>query len=202
MHSEALLTQDELDFIQQLTAQPPPGRPSATPPTLALGEQLSAMISLLGDEQPLSLDTYSGAEHLRFPLLVIQEGSGRSRLELGPPKIFEPGSLERPWRLALLYPLALLDSTDRPSGMMALELSNNGMLVRHNTPGSPVKERLLQLLLPEQRRVQLRASLVRRVGQGRYAYSIQPLHEEDEQTLREYLFEQHKSQQHPTAATI
>ena len=69
------------------------------------------------------------------------------------------------------------------------------MLVQSASPRSPAKVQLLQLLLPQQRRVQLRARLVRRVSQSRYAYSLQTLHSEDEQTLRQYLFEQHSDRQ-------
>jgi hypothetical protein len=40
---------------------------------------------------------------------------------------------------------------------------------------------------------------VRRLSQARYAYSLTTLHAEDEQTLRQYLFEQHSDLQHRPA---
>lgn len=195
MQSDPLLTQAELDFIQQVTASPPRKRRASAAPRLDLGEQLSKLLGRLGDGEQFSLDTHSGEDHLSFPLHLIEDDHSQPRLELGAPLIFEQGVSERPWRLPLTTPLPLLDSRDRRSGLQALELSNNGMLAQYDAPRSPAKVQLLQLLLPQQRRVQVRARLVRRVSQSRYAYSLQPLHSEDEQTLRQYLFEQHSDRQ-------
>lgn len=199
MQSDPLLTQDELDFIQQILSKPPHTQRPSTAPQLALGERLSELLTRLGDEEHLSLDTHSDNQHLSFPLRLIQDEQSHSRLELGAPLIFEQGVNERPWRLALPTALALLDSSERPSGLQALELSNSGMLVEYRKAGAPAKDQLLQLLLPREQRVQLRARLVRRVSKTHYAYSLQTLHEEDEQTLRQYLFDQHSEQQLQTA---
>ena len=196
MQSDPLLTPDELDYIQQILSKPQrKSRPSAAP-QLAIGEQLSELLSRLGNAEQLSLDTHRDHQHLSFPLHLIQDEQSHSRLELGAPMIFEHGVNERPWRLELPAPLTLLDSNDRPCGLQAIELSHNGMLVRYGKPGSPAKDQLLQLMLPQQRRVQLRARLVRRISQARYAYTLTTLHAEDEQTLRQYLFEQHSDLQH------
>ncbi|MBF8161843.1 PilZ domain-containing protein [Ectopseudomonas hydrolytica] len=195
MQSDPLLTQDELDFIQQLLSQTTRQHHRSAPSELAIGERLSELLSRLGDEKQLSLDTHSDDEHLSFPLRLIQDDQRHSRLELGAPLIFENGVNERPWRLTLSSPLPLLDSAERPSGLQAVELSNNGMLVQYGKSGSPAKDQLLQLILPQQRRVQLRARLVRRVSQSHYAYSLQTLHSEDEQTLRQYLFDEHSNRQ-------
>ncbi|MDR8014576.1 PilZ domain-containing protein [Ectopseudomonas guguanensis] len=200
MQSDPLLTQDELDFIQKIISKPPQTRRPSAAPQLALGERLSELLSRLGEEEQLSLDTHSDNQHLSFPLQLIQDEQSQSRLELGAPLIFEQGVNERPWRLVLPAALTLLDSGERPSGLLALELSNNGMLVEYAETGMPAKDQLLQLLLPRERRVQLRAQLVRRVSKTRYAYSLRTLHAEDEQTLRQYLFEQHSEQQLQTAS--
>jgi len=201
MQSDPLLTQDELDYIQKILSTSSRKRRPSTAPQLAIGEQLSELLSRLGNEEQLSLDTHRDDQHLSFPLHLIQDEQSHSRLELGAPLIFEHGVNERPWRLELPAPLTLLDSDDRPSGLQAMELSHSGMLVHYSKPGSPAKDQLLQLILPQQRRVQLRARLVRRISQARYAYNLATLHEEDEQTLRQYLFEQHSDlQQRP--ATI
>ena len=200
MSHDALLTQDELDFIQKILFKPPQKRRPDAAPSLALGKRLSELLARLGNEEQLSLDTHTDNQHLSFPLHLIQDDHSQSRLELGAPLIFEQGVNERPWRLALTTALTLLDSSDQPSGLKALELSNNGILVEYSKTGTPAKDQLLQLLLPQERRVQLRARLARRVSQKRYAYSLQTLHTEDEQTLRQYLFEQHNEQQPQTVA--
>lgn len=200
MQSDPLLTQDELDFIQKIVSKPVQKRRTNGAPQLTLGEQLSALLARLGDEEQLSLDTHTDQQHLSFPLHLIQDEHSQSRLELGAPLIFEQGVSERPWRLVLPMALTLLDSSDRPSGLKALELSNNGMRVKYSKSGTPAKDQLLQLVLPLGQRVQLRAQLVRRVSQTHYAYTLQTLHTEDEQTLRQYLFEQHSELQLQTAA--
>jgi len=200
MQSDPLLTQDELDFIQKILFKPPQKRRPDAAPSLALGKRLSELLARLGNEEQLSLDTHTDNQHLSFPLHLIQDDHSQSRLELGAPLIFEQGVNERPWRLALTTALTLLDSSDQPSGLKALELSNNGVLVEYSKAGMPTKDQLLQLILPQERRVQLRAQLARRVSQTCYAYSLQTLHEEDEQTLRQYLFEQHNEQQPQTVA--
>ncbi|WP_231740098.1 PilZ domain-containing protein [Ectopseudomonas composti] len=200
MQSDPLLTQDELDFIQKIVSKPAQKRRTNVAPQLTLGEQLNELLARLGGEEQLSLDTHTDQQHLSFPLHLIQDGHSQSRLELGAPLIFEQGVSERPWRLVLPMALTLLDSSDRPSGLKALELSNNGMRVKYSKSGTPAKDQLLQLLLPQGQRVQLRAQLVRRVGQTHYAYTLQTLHAEDEQTLRQYLFEQHSELHLQTAA--
>lgn len=200
MQSDPLLTQDELDFLQKILFKPPQKRRSNAAPQLALGDRLSELLARLGNEEQLSLDTHTDNQHLSFPLHLIQDDHSQSRLELGAPLIFEQGVNERPWRLALTTALTLLDSSDQPSGLKALELSNNGVLVEYSKAGMPTKDQLLQLILPQERRVQLRAQLARRVSQTCYAYSLQTLHEEDEQTQRQYLFEQHNEQQPQTVA--
>ncbi|QNH02693.1 MULTISPECIES: hypothetical protein [Pseudomonas] len=200
MQSDPLLTQDELDFLQKILFKPPQKRRSTAAPQLALGDRLSELLARLGNEEQLSLDTHTDNQHLSFPLHLIQDDHSQSRLELGAPLIFEQGVNERPWRLVLPTALTLLDSSDQPSGLKALELSNNGILVEYSKAGMPAKDQLLQLILPQERRVQLRAQLARRVSQTCYAYSLQTLHEEDEQTLRQYLFEQHNEQQPQTVA--
>lgn len=200
MQRDPLLTQAELDFIQELISQPLRAPRSAAVAQLAIGEQLSALLSHVSDARQLSLNTHSDYEHLSFPLYLVQDSETQSRLELGAPLIFEQGLHERPWRLQLPSPLPLLDDNEQPSGLTALELSNNGMLVQYAKAGTPAKDQLLQLMLPMERRVQLRACLVRRVDRRHYAYSVETLHAEDEQTLRQYLFEQHSEhRQQPEA---
>ena len=110
MQSDPLLTQDELDFIQKIISKPPQTRRPSAAPQLTLGERLSELLSRLGEEEQLSLDTHSDNQHLSFPLQLIQDEQSQSRLELGAPLIFEQGVNERPWRLVLPEALTLLGS--------------------------------------------------------------------------------------------
>lgn len=197
MQNEPLLTQAELDFIQQLTSPPPRKPRSAVTPRLSIGQQLSELLNHLSDDEQLSLDTYSNGEHLSFPLNLIKDDRQHTRLELSAPLILEQGTVDRPWRLPLSVPLALLDGNDQASELQVLELSSNGMLVRYEHPGRPPRQQLLQLLLPQRQRIQLRAQLIRRIGPARYAYRLHPLHADDEENLRQFLFKHYSARQHP-----
>lgn len=200
MHSDPLLTQAELDFLQQLTSQPARQRPERFASQPDIGRQLGELLDRLGDDQCLSLDTHGDGEHLSYPLRLVKDGRNPTRLELGAPLILEPGVIERPWRLALSSPLTLLDSQGGSCDLQVLELSSNGMLVRRSGCGAPARTLSLQLLLPRRGRVRFRAQLVRRLGPARYAYRLHLRQAQDEQALRQFLFEHHRSGQRRAAA--
>lgn len=187
MHNAPLLTQTEIDFIQTLSTQPSPRTALPQGVKLSLGEQLGELLERLGDGEYLSLDSHNQNEHLSFPLRLVRTGRQSARLELGTPLILQMGAIERPWRLRLTHALPLRD------GLQVLELSSNGMLVRQATMTPP--ERLLRgnLQLSESICVRVEGHLVRRVARNRYAYRLQPLRAQDEQHLREFLFEHHRA---------
>lgn len=194
MHNDPLLTQAEIDFIQALTTQPSPRAALPEGAKLAIGEQLGELLERLGDDEYLSLDTHSQNEHLSYPLRLVRTGRQPARLELGAPLILQTGEIERPWRLRLPQALPLLDNHGQAAhDLRVLELSSNGMLVRQAAMTPP--ERLLRgcLQLSETIGVRIEGHLVRRVGRGRYAYHLQPLCAQDEQQLREFLFEHHRA---------
>lgn len=194
MTGDPLLTQTELDYIQQLTStKSRPTRQRGHSPRLDISDQLGELLSRLSGSDQLSIDTHHDNEHLSFPLHLVQDDPLHSRLELGAPLITEQGRHERPWRLKLATPLQLLDEDDAPLAMQVLELSHNGMLVDDGTLSPPDKKLAVQLLLPSQHRIQLRAVLARRLAQQRSAYRLRPCSEEDEQELRQFLFEHHSS---------
>lgn len=196
MRNDPLLTQAEIDFIQTLTTQPAPCAALPEDAKLAIGEQLGELLERLGDDEYLSLDTHSQNEHLSYPLRLVRTGRQPARLELGAPLILETGEIERPWRLRLPQALPLLDNHGQAvPDLLVLELSSNGMLVRQRTV-MPA-QRLLhgRLQLSDTICVRIEGHLVRRVGRGRYAYHLQPLCAQDEQQLREFLFEHHRAGQ-------
>lgn len=199
MPGHPLLTRDELDYIQQILADPP-SRPQAQAQP-KLGEQLSELLGRLDNTGQLTLDTRLHNQHLSFPLHLVQDGSEAPRLELGAPQIFEGSSSERPWRMTPPTPLTLLDEQENASGLQVMELSHDGMLVQNNGSGSPAANPTLQLLLPQQRLVRLQLWLVRRVSRTRYAYRLVARQVSDEQLLRQYLFEQHQALQRGATTT-
>lgn len=199
MHSDPLLTQAELDFIQQLNTPTSPRQQPGTQRQLVIGDQLAELLKRLQRDEQVSIDTHSDNQHLSFPLHLVQDGHSHSRLELGTPLILEQGEIERPWRLVLDAPLLLLDQYERRCGLQVLQISSNGMQVQCSRSSSPGKDLRLQLLLPHHQRVQLHVQLIRRLSQTRYAYSLLPLGEQDEQYLRQFLFEQHNARQSESA---
>ena len=191
MNNAPLLTQAEIDFLQRLTTQ----TPLACDPPRDIGAQLGELLERLGADDYLSLDARSQDKHLSYPIRLIRKGRQAPRLEMGAPLILEPGEVERPWRLTLSQPLTLLDSKNRPGELEVVELSSNGMLVRCAKPGKPARTLRANLQLPEQACIHLQARLVRRVAGVCYAYHLQPLRSEDEQHLRQFLFDHHTTRQ-------
>ncbi|GIZ11294.1 hypothetical protein [Pseudomonas sp. NCCP-436] len=198
MPSNPLLTQDELDYIQQILADPP-SRPQAEAQP-KLGEQLSELLGRLDEAGQLTLNTRQHEQHLSFPLHLVREGSDAPRLELGAPQIFEGSNSERPWRMSPSSPLQLLDEQGNTSDLQVVELSHDGMLVHNTGSATPAANPTLRLLLPRQRLVCLQLWLVRRVSRKRYAYRLVARQAKDEQLLLQYLFEQHQALQHNGAA--
>ncbi|VXC75234.1 conserved hypothetical protein [Pseudomonas sp. 8Z] len=195
MHNDPLLTQAEIDFIQSLSMQPTPRPTVPQTARLSIGEQLGELLERLGEDENLSLDTHSQGEHLSYPLRLIRTGHESPRLELGAPLILETGDIERPWRLRLPQALPLLDNRGQPNGLQVLELSSNGMLVRQQALSTPEPRLLGRLQLSEEVCVRIKGHWVRRVGRSRYAYHLQPLCTQDEEQLREFLFEHHRAGQ-------
>ncbi|WAJ36406.1 PilZ domain-containing protein [Pseudomonas sp. GOM7] len=191
MNHDPLLTQAEIDFIQHLATQTSRERRAPSD----IGAQLGELLEQLGTDEYLSLDARSQDKHLSYPIRLIRKGRQAPRLEVGAPLILEPGEVERPWRLTLLQPLALLDGKNRPGGLEVIELSSNGMLVRSANKGKPAHTLHANLQLPDEACIHLQARLVRRVTGTCYAYRLQSLHDEDEQHLRQFLFDHHAASQ-------
>jgi len=194
MQDDPLLTADELAYIRSLLNEGEGARLNASNFLIDSSPQTQALLAVLGSRAQLSLEAQIGHQRLTFPLQLVEDESQTLHLKLEAPRIFEQGPVDRPWRLHLNKPVALLDERGEASDLRVHELSPNGLLLEV-TDVAPARFEL-SLPLPGAKPIPLRGRLVRKVGQGLCAYRL--LHE-NERTLRRlhtFIFQQHRLQ-HP-----
>jgi hypothetical protein len=202
MHKEPLLSADELAYIRSLLGEADGARLDASNFIIDSNPQTQALLAALGSRAQLSLEAQIGSQRLAFPLRLVEDQFHALHLKLEAPRIFEQGPVDRPWRLHLNRPLALLDELGETSDLRVHELSPNGVLLE--VSGVAPARFELALPLPGAKPIPLRGRLARKVAQGLCAYRL--LHD-DERTLkrlRTFIFQQHRLQHpqlHATAET-
>ncbi|WP_313520200.1 hypothetical protein [Pseudomonas sp.] len=203
MQNDPLLTADELAYIRSLLSDGEGARLAASNFLIDSNPQTQALLAALGSRAQLSLEAQIGSQRLTFPLQVIEDEFQALHLKLEAPRIFEQGPVDRPWRLHLNKPLALLDEFGEATDLLVHEVSPNGVLLE---VGGVVPARFeLALPLPGAKPVPLRGRLVRKVAQGLCAYRL--LHDDERslKRLRTFIFQQHRLQHpqlHATPETV
>lgn len=201
MPSAPLLTKEELDFIQNVQGSHQLDTPVPTPSLLVDGgAQVKALLTRFAAHEQLSIEAHFDGQRMTFPLQLVEDEFHALHLELGAPEIFDEGPIDRPWRLSLKNPLALLDKNGAETALWVQELSPNGMLVDIRNLNKPPKRFALWLALPEQKPIALRGALVRSAEQHLAAYQLSMRHSGDSERLRQFLFQQHRLL-HPSAET-
>lgn len=163
------------------------------------GEAGNALLSSLGTHSEMTLESHFPDFWMSFPLSLAEDEFHALRLKFGAPRIYEYGPNKRPWRLHLDNPIALQNAEGQATPMRIHELSPNGMLVDVAGVGSAPAELALWLPLPEQDPVEIRGTLVRAKGLRLAAYRLRPVHPEQAEQIRRFIFMQHRLQ-HPELA--
>lgn len=195
MSEQSALSSEELDFIQHMFDSPLIGKRLQIPTFKVDGDPRgNALLSALGQNAQLSLDAHFDGYWMSFPVHMVEDEMHNLQLELGAPRIFEEGTVQRPMRLRLDTPLSLLDENTRPTDLQVQQISPTGLLVS-GAAHLPAQFELW-LPLPGQDAIAVRGQLIRTVQPHLGAYRLTLRHAEHAERLSQFIFDQHR-RQHP-----
>ncbi|PVZ15996.1 MULTISPECIES: hypothetical protein [unclassified Pseudomonas] len=193
MRSDAILTQDELDFIQTMNRSQAASAPENLS-TLLLngGDQIKDLLARLLANEQVTIQAQFENQQLRFPLQLVEDEFHAQHVKLGSPIIYEDGPMLRPWRLALPEPVQLAEDDGRPSELWLVELSFNGVLVEVRN-GARVPRHFALWFNPEgYDPVSLHGALERQTKDGFFAYRLTLCNPQEMEQLRDYILQQHR----------
>ena len=193
MQAQALLTQDELDFIQDMQHSPQLNLADSMSSLLVNGDRnVQELLARLVANEHVTLQAHYNNQQISFPLQLVEDEFHAVHLQLGSPEIFEDGPTLRPWRLSLEQPIALLDAHGKQSGLWIRDISTKGTLVQvRDLPEAPVRFSLT--FAPEGiEPIRLKGVLRRRIGPDLAAYDLYRSPADDLERLREYILQAHQ----------
>ncbi|MFQ6573219.1 hypothetical protein [Pseudomonas sp. UM16] len=197
MQANALLTQDELDFIRtmQHTFQPAAAE-SASHLTVNGGSQIKDLLTRLIAQEQVTLQAQFENQQMSFPLQLVEDEFHALQLQLGAPHIYEDGPMMRPWRLTLETPVALEDELGLSTGLWVREISFKGVLLEIRDQPEPPRSFDLWFSPTNGAPIALHGILQRRTGQTLAAYNLSESQQSEIERLREYILQAHR-QAHP-----
>ena len=193
MQAEALLTQDELDFIQNMQHSPQLNLADPMSSLLVNGDRrIQSLLTRLVANEQVTLQAQFNNQQISFPLQLVEDEFHAVHLQVGSPEIFEEGPTPRPWRLSLEQPAPLLDTHGKQSGLWIRDISSKGTLVQvRDLPEAPVRFALN--FAPEGiEPIRLKGVLRRRIGPDLAAYDLSRSPADDLERLREYILQAHQ----------
>ncbi|OXS21811.1 hypothetical protein [Pseudomonas rhodesiae] len=193
MPRNALLTQDELDFIQNMQHNPQLNlRDSSSSLTVNGGAQIRDLLTRLAAHDHVTIQAQFDNQQLTFPLHLVEDEFNAVHLQLGVPSIFEDGPMIRPWRLALETPVALENIRGIPGALWVHEVSFKGVLVEIRGRFKPPKTFALWFSPSGYERIALRGTLQRETARGLFAYRISQSNVDETERLRHFILHQHR----------
>lgn len=141
MQAEALLTQDELDFIQNMQHSPQLNLADPMSSLLVNGDRrIQSLLTRLVANEQVTLQAQFNNQQISFPLQLVEDEFHALHLQLGSPEIYEDGPMLRPWRLSMEQPSALLDGHGQESGLWVRDISFKGTLLEvRGLPAAPAR---------------------------------------------------------------
>jgi len=193
MQRDALLTQDELDFIQTMQHNPQLNVRDATSSLLVNGgSQIRDLLTRLAAHEQVTIQANFENQQMTFPLHLVEDEFHALHLRLGVPSIFEDGPMIRPWRLALEEPVALENAKGQPGRLWVREISFKGLLVEIRNATRPPKQ-FAQWFSPSgYERIALHGRFERQTEAGFYAYRLDQSDQEETERLRQFILQQHR----------
>ncbi|KJK06064.1 MULTISPECIES: hypothetical protein [Pseudomonas] len=197
MQANALLTQDELDFIRtmQHTFQPAVAE-SVSHLMVNGGSQIKDLLTRLIAQEQVTLQAQFENQQMSFPLHLVEDEFHALQLQLGAPHIYEDGPMMRPWRLTLDTPVALEDELGLSTGLWVREISFKGVLLEIRDQPEPPSSFDLWFSPANGAPIALHGVLQRRTGQSLAAYNLSESQQSEIERLREYILQAHR-QTHP-----
>ncbi|MNI30732.1 hypothetical protein D3C73_845860 [compost metagenome] len=198
MHRDALLTQDELDYIQSMQHNPQLNVRDATSSLLVNGgSQIRDLLTRLAAHEQVTIQANFENQQLTFPLHLVEDEFHALHLRLGVPSIYEDGPSVRPWRLVLEEPVALENASGQPGTMWVHEVSFKGVLLEVRNKTKPPKHFALWFSPSGYERIAMRGTFEKEAENGFYAYQLSQSDTDETERLRQFILQQHRLT-HPT----
>jgi hypothetical protein len=193
MQRDALLTQDELDFIQTMQHNPQLNVRDATSSLLVNGgSQIRDLLTRLAAHEQVTLQATFENQQMTFPLHLVEDEFHALHLRLGVPSIYEDGPKVRPWRLVLDEPVALENARGHPGPMRVHEVSFKGVLLEVRNKTKPPRHFALWFSPSGYERIALRGTFEKETENGLYAYQLNQDDKDETERLRQFILQQHR----------
>lgn len=195
MQRDDILTQDELNFIQNLQRNPKLNQDEKSRTRSLMvngGVQIQDLLTRLVAHEQVTLQAQFDNQQMTFPLHLVEDQFHALHLELGAPSIFEEGPRIRPWRLVLPEPMVLETEKGSPTAMWVHEISFKGILLEIRKQTKAPKYFSAWFAPTGVAPIALRGSFERLTEQGLAAYRLSQRSKEDTERLRQYILQEHR----------
>ena len=193
MPPDVLLTQDELEFLRAMQANPQLNvRDTLLNLSIKGGPQVRDLLMRLASHEQVTIEAHLENQQISFPLQVVEDEFQAPHLELGAPSIYEDGPMLRPWRLSLAQPIVLRDGEGHDSDLWVRDISFKGALleVRH---GAQAPAQFQLWFTPEGcAPIPLRGSMIREAEPGLFAYRLSQNNAKAIESLRQFIVLHHQ----------
>ncbi|RBW46390.1 hypothetical protein DS885_08520 [Psychromonas sp. B3M02] len=204
LHEELLINDQELDLLSEMLAETEKAENKELVYDITGKTGEEALLFQLGLADDLQLVANYGNHHLVFPVQMQMGDFNNFSMSLKSPKIFETGDQLRAWRLSNNTAMSIVNEEGDVLPYRVKDLSASGISLLIDDPENetlPKDLNNIYLQLPDQERLAISGSQIRRIDKHTVAYSLGK--EGDDSTLSsltEYLFKCH-AEQHPEAHT-
>lgn len=193
MSHDALLTQDELDFIQTMHQNPLLNQRDASSSLLVNGvSQIRDLLTRLAAHEQVTIQAQFANQQMSFPLRLVEDEFHAQHLQLGAPSIFEDGPMVRPWRLTLPEPVALENVRGRSGHLWVTEVSFKGLLIKVRNDTRPPRQFAQWFSPTGYERIAVHGTLERQTELGLYAYRLSQRNQGETERLRQFILQQHR----------
>ncbi|MGE7991225.1 hypothetical protein ACQKPE_09270 [Pseudomonas sp. NPDC089554] len=201
MQADALLTQDELDFIHNMQHAPQLNLADSMSSLLVNGDRrLQQLLTRLVANEQVTLQAQFNNQQITFPLQLVEDEFHALHLQLGSPAIYEDGPKLRPWRLSMDQPSPLIDARNTPSSLWVRDISFKGVLLQIANGALVPNHFDLYFAPPGIQPIALQGVLRRRIGPDLAAYDLARSEADEIERLREYILQAHR-RAHPELHT-